>query len=393
MLLQELHSKKKPTRVQMRRMEDWIQRGRHLLEIELYQEGLSSSIGGTRPISTSDANAEDLNSRIRNEEDETWKRGYFSRVLEFDHQERNDTGSTSLGPFVYNSTRTLLQPAALTNLLASWNTLLPSRFQESIISPLLERRGKFRFDCPLDIYPVPVWGECAEVETHNDSSHGRVVNPALNYWLASGLEQNGAQGLGRYIQNSTLRLVCNRNPFLDSDSSSTFHVDNDCPNATFAPFFTTVGKALIDPARPCSKTSTLTAAVTYNLLSSSNKVPFRPPPPIQQSWVLLLIVVELTVAFTIGLSCLLVSLNLMRRLHPINNNDEDGVEGTEQNTFLHLLRDRDFNFGGTLYEETEEELEEEETNGEYTTLAGDPPSTLEAPSSNWRRVMTFLSPF
>lgn len=83
----------------------------------------------------------------------------------------------------------------------------------------------------------------------------------------------------------------------------------------------------------------------------------------------------------------------MRRLHPINNNDEDGVEGTEQNTFLHLLRDRDFNFGETLYEETEEELEEEETTGEYATLAGDTPFTLEAPSSNMRRLMTFLRPF
>ena len=373
-LLQELHSNKKPTRVQFRQMEEWIQRGRNLLEVELWNEERNNKSGGK---------VNKFNSR---KEEEDWERGYFSEVLEFDHLENNDTGT--LGPYVYNSSRTLLEPT-LTNLLVSWNSLIPSRFQESIISPLLERRGKFRFDCPLDMYPVPVWGECPE--SNSDSNH-RVVDPVLNYFLASGLEENGAKGLGGYIQNSTLRLVCNHDQFLDS-KSSTYNADSFCPNATFAPFFTTAGDPSIDSTCPCLGTSTMIAAVTYNILSSSNKVPFRPPPPIQQSWVLLLIVVELTVAFTIGLSCLLVSLNLMRRLHPVNPGEEVGDEGTDQHTFLHLLRERDINFGETLYEETEEELEEEENNGEFVALVNDPSPTVEVLSTNLRRVMTFLNPF
>jgi hypothetical protein len=50
---------------------------------------------------------------------------------------------------------------------------------------------------------------------------------------------------------------------------------------------------------------------------------YKPTPPIKNSWVIVLVVAEIIMAFSIGLSCLILSLHLMRRLN--NDADQDAL--------------------------------------------------------------------
>lgn len=71
----------------------------------------------------------------------------------------------------------------------------------------------------------------------------------------------------------------------------------------------------------CGLTSTLSAAIVLDLLHPDKVFKYESEPPISSSSVIVLIAMELVIAFSVGLTCLLLSLNIMRRATVDNEGD------------------------------------------------------------------------
>ena len=138
-----------------------------------------------------------------------------------------------------------------------------------------------------------------------------VISPLSNYFLARGLELNGALGTGHYIRNTTINLACRLYP--NSDGKSV----EDCP---LDPIFS--NRFDVNSGTPrlngydftCDFTSTTAAAVAFDLLFDDEPFEYDDGIPIASIWVTLLIAAELIIALLIMISCVLLSLNLMRSL-------------------------------------------------------------------------------
>jgi hypothetical protein len=225
--------------------------------------------------------------------------------------------------------------AVSNNLLAFWNVaaiendpmqyskdnvdkdtdLSRERLKEMSLQ-LLRRGGNkdrpYSFDCGS----FPLWskGGCQEKYYAPTTSTRKpekvpIIQPIMNYLVASGLWRNDdLETFGRYMSDESLDLLWFRSTGVYGEAYSV-----SAPYSNLATLDT------------CGNTSTLTAAIVYNIMVPDPAHAHRIPlPPIRRSWVITLITVELFVAFSIGVSCLVVSLNLVRTLRHSTRLGEPG---------------------------------------------------------------------
>ena len=225
----------------------------------------------------------------------------------------------------YNATTSemeWIEDAVSNNLLAFWNVaaieeesdlaqynandediIETTREQLKDLSMQLLRRDDkgelYSFDCGR----FPLWSEggCETgAEAISEQAGTRkwpVIQPVVNYLVASGLWRNSdLETFGRYMSEASLDLFCYQAAGIFGESF-----------AVSAPYQNLANCDV------CGNTSTATAAIVFNFLVPDAARAHRIPlPPIQRRWVITLITVELFVAFSIGVSCLILSFNLVR---------------------------------------------------------------------------------
>ena len=257
-----------------------------------------------------------------------------------------------------NDTDEWLTTRDASSFVSMWHSALNQSWVDSIVYSLLRPD---EFDCGT----VPLWSvgyPCGQNST---------ISPFLNYLVGSGLKQNHAHAMGNYVMNSTLETVCetmsdghdgplkaernfwrlldeqgdgdNRNNDDDDDDDEGPTQGSDrskLPTCTsdivFAEYYGALSMMPILTTDACpgsviaSSPHTLTAAVVYNSLTPDLPINFTETPPLRTSWVIVLIVVELIVAFSIGVGCLVMSLRMSRILRrSIQNNPSNGLGGLD----------------------------------------------------------------
>ena len=222
-----------------------------------------------------------------------------------------------------------------------------SRFTSSVVMPLMDRNEEFSFNCGG--YPIWSWA-CSRNDANidvvideNRMSSGSLtapsIYPMMNYLISTSLKRNGAKGLASYIEQSTLQMMC---ASADERAYDVIRLPTDtCDNLTFGTAYSGRNGAPFNHASPCDMTSTISATILYNLLVPDGAFSFKPSPPIQHGWIIVLVIAEIAVAFSIGLSCLLLSLNLMQRLK----------KDAEGDAILQLARDQNEEESSRLLEE------------------------------------------
>mmetsp|Transcript_28507 Transcript_28507/g.62048 ORF Transcript_28507/g.62048 Transcript_28507/m.62048 type:complete len:754 (-) Transcript_28507:45-2306(-) len=235
------------------------------------------------------------------------RRSYLSHSVIFQRMSPNETNWYTAS----NETVTLDVPIS-GNFMAAWGDLteVADDRATAISYQLLQSHGAYAFNC--DEYHIRSAGGCKSTA---------IIDAATNYWVSYGLMQSEETGLGRYIRNSTLNLVCHL-PNVDGTSLTRCPSDVTFPVAYDAQTGTALNRG------GCSSTFTASAAVVFNLLVPDKPFEYVAPPPLSSSWVIFLISLELFIALGIGLSCVLLSVNMMRRL----SSEDDG------DTFVRLLR-------------------------------------------------------
>jgi hypothetical protein len=220
------------------------------------------------------------------------------------------------------TTRSLALPIAY-NFLAMWDDNdLPQLQMDAATNQLLQREGEFSFNC--DGFPIWSVGGCNRYSSRANAletrdSFSSSVYPFLNEMIASGLSRHGALGIGHFVVTTTLNMICS----FQNITEQVLDLESTClttQNVTFARAYhhrTGFPVSLSE----CGMTSTETAAAVYNMMIPDKPYDYIPEPPIRNSWVIVLIAVELVVAFSIGVSFLILSLNLMRRLKADNDGD------------------------------------------------------------------------
>ena len=195
------------------------------------------------------------------------------------------------GTYSSNYTTPMTMPLA-SSFTALWDdTSSNSTILESFSSHLLQYTGQYSFYCG----DHPLWsiGGCNEPDAP-------YISTLLNYRLSKGLRHNKLVSLAHFIESSTLNLIG------DHGFASMY-------NATSPHLPIGEGEFL---------TSTLTASILIDMLNKDKSFRYASEPPISSSSVVFLIGLELVLAFGIGVICLLLSLNLMRRATA----DEEGDE-------------------------------------------------------------------
>ena len=272
-------------------------------------------------------------------------RSYQSRAVTFSKTgERNETYTQT------NETVTIGVLVSSSFLGAwGWGENLQGNFDEKATAMAYELQGKGRHKFQCGEYPISSIAGCRDQA---------IVDPTVNYFTSYGLMGGGLGGLGRYIRNSTLNVICR----LESTNLSS------CPNNTAFPsaFGARRFSNPLDKVG-CSSTCTATAAVVFNMYVPDKAFGYTAPPPQSSSWVTLLIALELAFALGVGLSCVLLSLRMMRHL----NTENDGE------TFARLFRTQraDASF---LYGDTSSPGEEDDRAQQYDLLQDDTASVANA---------------
>ena len=275
-------------------------------------------------------------------------RSYQSRAVTFSKTgERNETYTPT------NETVTIGVLVSSSFLGAwGWGENMQGNFDEKAIAMAYELQGKGRHKFQCGEYPISSIAGCRDQA---------IVDPTVNYFTSYGLMGGGLGGLGRYIRNSTLNVIC-RLPNIESTNLSS------CPNNTAFPsaFGARRFSNPLDKVG-CSSTCTATAAVVFNMYVPDKAFGYTAPPPQSSSWVTLLIALELAFALGVGLSCVLLSLRMMRHL----NTENDGE------TFARLFRTQraDASF---LYGDTSSPGEEDDRAQQYDLLQDDTASVANA---------------
>jgi hypothetical protein len=234
---------------------------------------------------------------------------FLSKMIVFE-EIINTNNSTTNSTFVPQTSK-WLEHAVSDNFLALWggdDERTNASHLDGMIYHLLEREGKFAFDCGS--YPLWSVGACLDA----------TVSPLLNYLVSRGLHSYHASGLDTFLATSTLNAMCGFPNQVVHD-----HFQTCDKQVSFSKLYNgSSGRSISFPN--CGET--LTAAVVYNLLVPDKPFHYIPAPPISGHWVITLVVAELVVAFSIGVCCLVLNLNMWRRL---NFADGDG------NAFLALM--------------------------------------------------------
>lgn len=221
---------------------------------------------------------------------------FFNRVvnLQLDYNGRYSSNKT-----------TELEDAVAYNFMGMWAPLANTTRISHMTTQIIQRSGKFSYGCG----EYPLWSVGGCTETNISSPR---IFPLVNYRLFTGLKRNGA-GMQQYIQTSTLNLICG------SANSDESNLTNCNENLLFATTFDASTHRSLGKSA-CGLTSTLTASIVLDLLSADKPFHYDSSPPISNSSIIILIAVEMIIAMAIGLSCLILSLNLVRRA----NTHEDG---------------------------------------------------------------------
>jgi len=236
----------------------------------------------------------------------------------------------------------IVQPDA-TNFLGLWTKMENRSWVEDVTFHLMQHNGDFAFDC--GDYPLWSFGGCKA---------DAYISPLLNYIVSRGLKRNGIDGLGHYVSNSTLNLLC------QTSSGKNDEQDSAC-NIAFVASFDAHSSHPFKYRDVCSSTWTATAAIAYNLVIPDNAFSYTPPPPIRASWVIVLVFAELIVAFIMGMSCLVLSLSLMRRLNDVVDDNEQFNMGllldTASLNFFSAASSNDSSSSNTTHEMEGNELD------------------------------------
>jgi len=168
----------------------------------------------------------------------------------------------------------------------------------------------FSFNCAE--YPLWTYG-CNYVNDINNYDT-ITISPLLNYWISDGLINNVEQhydGLtSLYIRNSTLNLICG----LPNNELSNY--TDSCPNKNiFGSSYNVMDNYQPLCVDKCSLSWSITAATIYDSLAPDKPFEHTNAPPLTNVGVLTLIVLELAFALCTGIGCLVLSLNIMRRLN------------------------------------------------------------------------------
>jgi len=191
-----------------------------------------------------------------------------------------------------NSTKKWIVEPDASIFVGLWTEIKNESRVNNMASKLMERDGynSFFFNC--GIYGIWSLGGCVP----NSS-----ISPFLNYLISTGLYRNDVHGMAWYISN----LTTNRLFLEGSNESVVVDFAEELDTASGKPF------PYMDS---CALTSTTTAAIVYDLSTGFTPFPtFLTDPPIKNSGVIALVVFELVIAFSIGASCLLLSLRLLRQ--------------------------------------------------------------------------------
>lgn len=209
----------------------------------------------------------------------------------------------SNGTYVSNLTTPVELPIA-SYFAALWDPLSNSTKLERMSSKLLQRSGQFSFNC--GDYPLGSIGGCEVTES-------QLVVFLLNYRVSKGLQRNNEVGLAHFLRDSSLNLLCGLPNSEDSNLT-------DCRESQHLAAAFNATSLMPVGAGECDLTCTLTAAIVLDMMAPDKAFRYDSEPPISSSSVIFLIAVELAVAFGVGVICLLLSLNLMRRASA----DEEG---------------------------------------------------------------------
>ena len=267
---------------------------------------------------------------------------YLSRTVVFDQNGPNAT-------YTARNETMVLDVAVSSNFMPWWDIVPDGESRTSAMTfQLLQTEGDYAFNCAK--YPIRSVGGCSP----NNSF--ALIDPAKNYWVSSGMPYNGATGIGSYIQNSTLNLVCGLSNVERSNLTEACPKSTSFPAAYASDTFISLNKG------GCGSTFTASAAAVYNIVVADKPFSYEPSPPISSSWVIFLIAIELAVALGIGISCVLLSMNMIHRLKA----EDDG------DAFVRLLRSQranaSFLYGDLGYEEIGSEEFGEEPGADFASL-------------------------
>jgi hypothetical protein len=155
-----------------------------------------------------------------------------------------------------------------------------------------------------------------------------VIVPLINYLVAMGLNRNHMLGMGHFMVQTTLKLMLIQEQEFQIHQSSQLLKQH---SLVFAEMFdASTGLPLLgNDAKEdvCSLTSTLTAALLYNLATVDPPRTFHPDPPIRSSGVIVLMIMELVVALAIGASCLFLNLKMLRESSRLVQEEAEREDG------------------------------------------------------------------
>jgi hypothetical protein len=152
-------------------------------------------------------------------------------------------------------------------------------------------------------------------------SKASVIVPLINYLVAIGLNRNHLLGMGHFMIQTTLNLMSVQEQQWQTQQSSQHSlVFSEVFNATTG--LPLVKNNLME--EECSLTSTLTAAILYNLVTADPPRNFHPDPPIRSSGVIVLMIMELV---AIGASCLFLNLKMLRESSRLVQEEADREDG------------------------------------------------------------------
>ncbi len=212
-----------------------------------------------------------------------------------------------------NDTNHLALPAG-SNFVSLWESLSNSTMVGEMSSHLIQHSGPFSHYC--GDYPLWSMGGCGV-------SDSPLIQLLLNYRVSKGLRNNKEFGIANFLQMSSLNLVCGL------PNSGDPNLTNCLGTQRFAWAFNDTTQLPIGEGI-CGLTSTLSAAIVLDFLHPDTMFKYESEPPISSSSVIVLIAMELVIAFSVGLTCLLLSLSLMRRATV----DDEG------DAFVRIIRER-----------------------------------------------------
>jgi hypothetical protein len=194
--------------------------------------------------------------------------------------------STNHNVFLPQYANKSLPVSDATSFVGLWSQLDNVSQVSSLASKLLQHgNGDFDFDCG----PHAIWsrGACPE---------NAYISPLLNYLVTIGLRRNNVDSIGYYLSNATTNQL----------------FDTEAPDVIFAEALNATSGRAFASMDVCALQSTATAAVVVDLLIPDPPRVFIADPPIRTSGVIVIVILELVVAFAVGASCLLLSLKVLR---------------------------------------------------------------------------------